>query len=462
MKENSILMKDRAFYKSFFTMTLVIALQNLVAYSVNFSDSLMVGNYSELSLSGVTLVNQVMFLLQMMTIGLSNGLVVISSQYWGKGKTTPIKRLFSIVLLMGLCVGAAFTVAGFFVPEQILRLLTNDGAVIAEGASFFRVVCFSYFFFVISTMIVSLLRSVETVKIGFIMSVFALIVNVFFNYCFIFGNLGFPEMGARGSGLSTVIARIVECLLAVGYLFFRDKKLNIKLKELFILEKSYWKDYVKHGLPLGLSSTSWGIAMFLQTAIIGRLGQSAIAASSIAVAVHQIVSVIAYGSGASSGVVIGKAVGENRFDEAKRYAKTLQIIYLAVGIFGALALFALTNPIVAVYDVSPDTAKLARTFLYILCFALLGTSYQMPCLTGIVSGGGSTKFVLFNDLIFMWCIVLPLAFLSAFVFKWSIPVTFFLLKSDQITKCAVAAVKVNRFKWIRKLTRDEVSEKAEA
>jgi Na+-driven multidrug efflux pump len=89
---------------------------------------------------------------------------------------------------------------------------------------------------------------------------------------------------------------------------------------------------------------------------------------------------------------------------------------------------------------------------------VIGTSYQCACLTGIVTGGGDTKFVLINDLIHQWLIVIPGAFLSAFVFGWPVWVTFLCLKSDQILKCFVAVIKVNRYKWIRKLTRDTVAQ----
>ncbi|NLA72592.1 MAG: MATE family efflux transporter [Clostridiales bacterium] len=453
MKEkNRIFVKDRAFYKLFFSMTFVIALQNVITYGVNFADNVMIGNYSEISLSGVSLVNQIQFLLQTVAIGFANGLVVIAAQYWGKKEILPIKRLFSVVLSLGIIAGIGFTALGVLLPQKTLFLLTNDSAIVTEGALYFRIVAVSYIFFVISSLIVGLLRSVEAVKVGFYMSFCALFFNIGLNYCLIFGKFGFPEMGIEGAAIATLIARIVEFIIAIYYLFFRDNKLKIKIKELFVFERKLFKDYMKSGFPLEVSSASWGIAMLLQTAIIGRLGQSAIAASAIATTIFQVISVVTYGGASASSVIIGKAVGENRFDDAKKYAKTFQFLFLGIGILSSVTLFLLKNPIVSMYDISGETAVLAATFITILSVTIIGTSYQMPCLTGIVSGGGDTKFVFYNDLIFMWFIVLPLAYLSAFVFHWSVPVTFLLLKSDQIMKCFVAVIKVNRFTWIKKLT----------
>ena len=79
----------------------------------------------------------------------------------------------------------------------------------------------------------------------------------------------------------------------------------------------------------------------------------------------------------------------------------------------------------------------------------------MPALTGLVRAGGETDFVLKNDLVFMWLLVLPSAALAAFVFHLSPTIVFICLKSDQILKCAVAAVKLNRYTWIKKISRTE-------
>lgn len=149
----------------------------------------------------------------------------------------------------------------------------------------------------------------------------------------------------------------------------------------------------------------------------------------------------------------GMAVGEGDMKKVKSGTKTMQLLFVVIGIITSAVLFAVRTPIISIYDTSPETERLANTFVLILCVTAIGTAYEMPSLTGIVSGGGDTKFVFFNDIVFMWCIVLPLSALSAFYFKFPPTVTFALLKADQILKCFVALVKVNRFKWVRVLTR---------
>ena len=195
--------------------------------------------------------------------------------------------------------------------------------------------------------------------------------------------------------------------------------------------------------------------MTVQTAIIGRLGAAAIGANAVAAPIFQVISVLYTSSGNASSVLIGKTVGENDIPRVKKYAVKLQIMYIAIGIISCVSLLLCKNAIISIYDVTAETAALAATFINILSVTVIGSSYEAPCLCGIVSGGGDTKFVFKNDILFMWCMVLPLAFLSAFVFNWPVAVTFFILKSDQLTKCLVAIPKVNRFRWIKVLTRDE-------
>ena len=130
------------------------------------------------------------------------------------------------------------------------------------------------------------------------------------------------------------------------------------------------------------------------------------------------------------------------------------MIYLMIGVTTSLVLLLCRDFIIGLYDVTPLAQNLSAQFIGVLCITMIGTSYQCPCLTGIVTGGGDTKFVLINDLIHQWLIVIPAAFLSAFVFHGPLWVTFACLKADQILKCFVAIVKVNRFRWIRVLTRE--------
>ena len=170
-------------------------------------------------------------------------------------------------------------------------------------------------------------------------------------------------------------------------------------------------------------------------------------------------SVLLYGAATASSVTIGKSIGEWKdsgrseadcMAEFKSRVRKMQLLFLGLGLCTGCMLFFMKDIIIGAYNITPETRTLALTFMTVLSVTVVGTSYQMPCLTGIVRGGGDTKFVLFNDIIFMWCIVLPSSFLAAFVFKLAPIYVFICLKADQILKCFVAVVKVNRFRFVKK------------
>lgn len=448
-----MLVKNKKFYKDFFSMTLTIALQNLIVYGVNLADNIMLGAYSETALSGVAIANQVQFLLQMIVTGAASGMGVIISQYWGKREVEPIKRVFAVGFWISLALSFVMSVIVWFFPQGVMGLLTNEQAIIPSGVDYLKIMVFSYLMFSVSNSLLGVMRSVETVRIGFYISLATLVINVCLNYTLIYGNFGAPELGVKGAAYATLTSRVVEFIASVLYCRFIDKKLKLRLKDIFMLKKSYIRDFCKSGVPLLLSNTSWGIAMSVQGAILGRLGAAGIAASSIAQTLFQCTSVVAYATGDAARVMTGMAVGEGDMKKVKSGTKTMQLLFVVIGIITSVVLFVVRTPIISIYDASPETERLANTFVLILCVTAIGTAYEMPSLTGIVSGGGDTKFVFFNDIVFMWCIVLPLSALSAFYFKFPPTVTFALLKADQILKCFVAIVKVNRFKWVRVLTR---------
>ena len=456
----SLFTKDKQFYSRLFSLILVIALQNLVVFSVNLADNVMLGGYSEAGLSGVALVNQIQFLLQMLVMGVAEGIVVLSARYWGRKEILSIRKVTAIGMLLALIVAMAMFACVQIFPRQALGFFSNDQPIITEGAKYLRIVSLTYPFFAMSSILLAMLRSVETVKVGFMVSVSTLIINVCFNYTLIYGHFGAPELGVEGAAIATLISRVVEFIIIAVYLAKFDKKVQIRFKDFFHYDKEMFLLYLRIGAPVIGSNAVWGVAQAFQTSILGHLGPEAIAANSIASTVFQIVSVICYGSASATSIVIGKTIGEGNAHKVKEYAITLEIIYLIIGVCSGLFLFLFKDVVISSYgSISPESYQLSLQFMTVLSVTICGTAYQMPCLTGIVRSGGDTKFVLINDSIFMWLIVLPASFLAAFVFNLSPVVVFACLKSDQILKCFVAIPKVNRFRWIRAFSaKDQVQE----
>lgn len=447
------LAKDKSFYKNFFSLYIVIVLQNVIVLGVNLADNIMVGAYNETSLSGVASVNQLQFIFQQIIMGLGDALVVNGSQYWGQKRTAPIKSLAAGALLLGSAAGILLFAAASLFPAQLIGIFSPDKEIIAEGVKYLGIIKYTYLIFAVTNLLLALLRSVETVKISFFVSAVTFIINCSINYTLIEGHFGAPEMGVRGAAIGTLAARIVELIIVICYIAFGDKKLSLKLRDIFRSEKQLVCDYVKRSGYFVTVSAMFGVSTALQTVILGHMNDSAIAANSVATTLFQVLKVASVGAASATSVIIGKTIGGGDMKKLKGYVNTLQIMFLIIGLATSGLLFVLRGPILSAYELSEQTKIMAEQFILVLCVTCIGTAYEMPVITGIIRGGGDSRFVFINDLISIWGVVLPVSFAAAFVFKLEPYIIVFLLNSDQIFKCAAAAIKVNRYKWIKKLTR---------
>jgi putative MATE family efflux protein len=450
--------RDLSFYKKFALLAIPIIFQNIITQAVNLADNVMVANLGEIVLDGVYATNVVSTFVGQVIHGIAPAMIVLAAQYWGKGDRESVKKIVSIGIKLCFICTAAISLLMITIPAQMLGIFNSNPEVIAAGVPYARIMGVGYLFFCISNVLISAMRCVESVRIGMIDSILALVINVTLNYLLINGNLGFPALGVVGAALATVIARIAECILMIWFVFFRDKQLEMKLSDLFgKSDPQLTSDFFRYGLPVFIGSVTWGINLSVQGMIVGRFDVNSIAAYSISSTIFSILTVGAYGSATASSIVIGKAVGNGDMTLVKQYARTLQLIFVGVGIItGSLIWF--TRPLVlALYSYLGELEALTLTyadqFLRVLAVCSIGTSYQMSVNTGIVRAGGDTKFVLINDLIFVWCVVLPSAAISAFVLQMPTWVTVACLKCDQILKCIVAFIKVNRWRWMKKLTR---------
>lgn len=450
-----MLTKDHFFYKSIIALAVALMVEQAVILSVNLIDNLMLGAYSEAALSGVAAVNQVQFVLQQIVYGVSNGMIVLGSQYWGQGRTGEIKKLAAIGMWIVIGITLALFVAVSVAPYGALALFTDNAAIAEQGVQYLRIMRWSYVFFGMTTVMLGAMRIAETVKIALRVSVVSLLVNVSINYLLITGNLGFPEMGVRGAAIGTLTARVVECIIVGIYLFTQEKKLNLVPADFLRLDSTMLGDYIRVSAPIIGAAVIWGVGNAVQTMILGHMDKSAIAAQSISNTLFLLLKVTSVGASSAASVIIGKTVGAGNLDKVKEYTRTLQVLFLGIGLVLAGLFAAIGFNLLAVYNISDETRQMARAFIIIQTITMFTMSYQMPVNAGIIRGGGDTRFIFILDIVSQVGIVIPLALLAAFVWHLSPVIVTFILNSDQIFKCVPAFIRVNSYKWVRNLTRPE-------
>ena len=334
---------DRSFYSTLAKIVLPLALQNLISFGVGLVDNFMVGSLGDGALSGVLISNQIQWILHMLCAGLSAALVILAAQYIGKGDVQKAKIVITITIKIAFAAGALFTVGVSLFPGRILGLFSKDAMVIAEGMRYLPVVCFTYILVCVNGMLLASMRCVQNTRIGFLSSLTGFCGNVFLNWVFIFGNLGFPAMGVSGAAIATLIARVLEFSVTFLYIRFGDKILSFRMGDLRLWDKMLLKDFFKYGSPVILGDILWGIGGACQVAILGRLGPEVLAANTIAANLHQLLGVLVYAIAGASGVIIGRTVGSGDVERVKAYSRTLQKIFLFFGCITGLVIFFLKD-----------------------------------------------------------------------------------------------------------------------
>ncbi len=449
-----IITRDRSFYKTLIALAVPISLQNLITFAVGFADNLMIGRLGDNAISGVYVGNQMQAVVQMFIAGIEGAILILAAQYWGKKDAASIRKVVSVGVKFAFGVGLLVTLAAVLFPSAIIGLFTSEPGVIAEGGVYLRIVGFTYLFFSIAQVMIASMRSVETAKIGLYISIMALVVNVSLNYILIFGKLGLPALGVKGAAIATLISRVLEMLVSVVYVFSVDKKLRFRFADLLRTDRALLKDFLRYGLPVIGGQVVWAINNLANPKIMGFYSAGVLAAVSITGMLHSLVYVWMTGLSSAVGIITGKTVGAGQYEKMKEYARTVQVIFLGVGLISGAVVLLFREGFIGLYNATPEAMAYSRQFINVISVTIVGTCYQAACLFGLVKSGGDISFVFKNDTIFVFLVLIPSALVSYWLGApaW---VVFAALKCDQILKCIVAVVKINRFNWMKNLTREE-------
>jgi len=444
---------NKNFYKMVFALVVPIALQNLINVGVTSADVIMLGKVSETVLSASSLGNQVQFIMSLIFFGLTSGAAVLTAQYWGKGDTKTIEKVLGIALRFSLTVGVIFTAVTFLFPKQIMMIFSSETEVINEGIKYLRIVCFSYIFSSITMIYLNIMRSVEKVVISTVVYFISLVLNVILNYIFIFGKLGLPALGIEGAALSTVIARCVELIITGIYAHKYNDVIKFRFKNFIKLDSALFKDFMKFSIPVTINEMMWGLGTSANAAILGQLGSQAAAASSVVQVTRQLATVVTFGVATAASIVIGKAIGENKIKEAKIYGTKFIKISLITGLMGSIIVLIVRPIAMANLTISPLAVSYLGSMMFVMSYFVLCQAYNTTMIVGIFRAGGDTKFGLFIDVTTMWGCSILLSAIAAFVFKWSVPMVYVILMSDEIIKVPLSTVRFKTYKWLNNITR---------
>ncbi|MBR2122105.1 MAG: MATE family efflux transporter [Lachnospiraceae bacterium] len=453
--------RDKEFYRSLVLLMIPISLQRLITFGITFADNVMIGSLGDSAVSGVYVSNQMQTLQTSVILALETSLMILGSQYWGKKDTAPIRSLISIAVRFGVGFSLLLTIVSLLFPENFIRFFTKDETTIRDGSIYLRIIAVTFIAYAVSQIMIAAMRSVETARTGLYISMAALVINVSLNYILIFGKLGFPAMGIRGAAIATLISRVSEALLATLYILFADKKLNFRMSDFLHIDRTLMKDFIRYGLPVIGGQVVWACNLLFNTRILGSFDNAGvITATSIVGQMQNMVFMWTVGLSSAAGIITGKTIGAGEFDKMKVYARTIQILFLVIGILSGGLVLLIADPFISLYNVSSDAVMYAHQFAILYSIIVIGQTYQGMGLAGLVKSGGDTAFVFKNDTIFVFLVVMPLTLFARYRLNAAPAVVYMCLRCDELLKCIVAFFKINSFNWMKNLTRDTTEEAA--
>ena len=444
-------MKD--FFKIVFGLAFPIALQNLINTAVTTADVVMLGKVGETALSSGSLAGQVQFVMSLMIFGMTSGASVLTAQYWGKKEIQTIEKVFSMTLCLALSAGVLFFIASEFFPEQIMHIFSSETDVIEGGASYLRIVAFSYPMSAFCTGYLYLMRSIERAKIGTAVFACSLVANVLMNAVFIFGLLGMPALGVRGAALATLLSRCLEFALVVFYMWKINRQVRIRRTYFFRWDGLLLRDFLVLSIPVVLNETLWGAGMSANAAILGQLGSPAAAANSVVRVIRELVMVMSVGLSAATSVLVGKAIGEKRLTMAETYARRMVILSIGVTCCASLAMFSLRHVIAGALTLGPEAKDYLLFMLVVLAGYSLCQSVSCPVIVGVLRAGGDTRFGLILEGCALWVGSILMGWIGAFVLHLPVKGVFVLLMLDEFIKLPFAAWRYRSKVWLRDVTR---------
>ena len=440
--------KDKKFLKTMATLAVPIIFQNLITSSLNLVDNLMIGNLGESSIASVGLANQYFMVFMQTMIGVNGGAILFMSQFFGRGDSKNIKRFLGINLMVGFFVSLLFALIAFIFPKFIMGIFTSDPEVIALGTSYLKVVSISYLLTNISLGFSSALRSIGEAKIPMYASIIGLISNGFLNYMFIFGNFGMPRLGVAGAALGTTLSRVLEMTFILFMVYGKKRGIVPSIKELFDFDLSLVKTYFKAATPLILNDIMWSTGISAYSVAYGKLGTDSVATMQIASTINNMFNIFGIGIANATAIMIGNKIGADDEEGAVDYSGRISILTPLVGVIIGAIVFLGTPYILSLFNINTTTYNNAFIVLKVMAIITPLRFFNIVMIIGVFRGGGDVTYATLIELLAVWGIAVPIAFIGAVIFKMPVYTLYIFVCLEEVFKIFFELPRLKSKKWI--------------
>ena len=453
-------MKDKHFYRRILSVALPMIIQNGITNFVQMLDNVMVGQVGTIPMSGVAIVNQLLFVFNLCVFGAASGAGIFTAQFKGREDNEGIRHTFRFKILIGLLLSALG--AGIFLTfrEQLIGLyLTGEGSpedaaqTMAYGVRYLKVMLLGLLPFALSNAYSGTMREVGETKVPMVAGIIAVLVNLIGNYILIFGHFGAPALGVVGAALATVISRFVELGIVAGWLHCHGARHPYIIGALrsFQIPRKLTGDIIRKGMPLLINEFLWSTGMAFLSQCYSTRGLEVVAAFNIATTISQLSNVVFISMGGAVGILMGQMLGAGLpEEEIRRDNKRMMGLSVAVCFVVGAVTVALSGVFANLYNTTESVRRIAVGLICLSAVMMPVNSYNNAMYFTLRSGGQTFVTFIF-DSGFSWCVCVPVAYiLSRFTALPILPL-YALCVSVDILKIPIGAYLLNKGVWIRRI-----------
>ena len=453
---------DRQFYRRTLAVAIPIIIQYGITNFVSLLDNIMVGQVGTMPMSGVSIVNQLLFIFNLCVFGASSGAGIFTAQFHGSGDHKGITHTFRFkVLVCSLISLVGIAIFSLLNTPLIGLYLTGEGdpmaaaQALSSAQDYLAVMLWGLIPFALTTAYSSTLRECGQTTVPMVAGVCAVLVNLVLNYCLIFGHFGLPEMGVRGAALATVISRYVELAIVAAWTFLhadQQKFIRGAYRSIYIPKKLLWGMITK-GMPLMINELLWSMGIATMNQAYSTCGLDVVPAMNISSVLFNLGSVAFMALGASVGIIMGQMLGAGvKEAELRDTNRKLVALSVASGIFFGGVLAAASPFFPRLYKADASVRDLATILICITACTIPFNSYTNAAYFTLRSGGKTMVTFLF-DSCFVWSICVPLAYCLSRFAKLPIIPLYVICQSAELLKCTLGFIMIRQGKWIQNLTK---------
>lgn len=454
-----------SFYKRILGIALPVMIQNGITNLVNLLDNVMIGSLGTEALSAVSIVNQFVFIFNLLIFGASSAAGIFTAQYHGYGDHEGVRSTARFKLLINTAASVLCIILFLALDDQLITLFLHDGSAegdlaltLSLGKQYLRVAAVGFVPFAISNAYLSTLRETGETVVPMYASVAAVLTNCIGNAILIFGLLGAPALGVVGAATATVLSRFVEVAIMMIYAHTHHEKCPFAkgLYRTMRIPRVLFGRIAVKGLPLMFNELFWSLAVTMRNQCYATRGLDVVAAQTVAMTVHNLVSVIWMSVGFSIAIIVGNLLGAGKVEEARDTGNKMIALSVVVGVGLGAIMASLSHVFPLLFGVEPAVFDLSA-FMLIVLGALTPVMALSHAAYFTLRTGGKIFITVLLDAVFMWVVAVPIAFCLSRFTDLSIQPLFILSQLADLLKCILALILLSKVDWASQIVDEDIA-----